>query len=57
MAQLTKIDIGGDTVLLINEYGQIVKDTLYKVEEYIQPGIKTCELDRIAEEFILHGQS
>ena len=27
MAQLTKIDIGGDTVLLINEYGQIVKDT------------------------------
>ena len=33
--------------------GQIVKDTLYKVEEYIQPGIKTSELDRIAEEFIL----
>ena len=27
MVQLTKIDIGGDTVLLINEYGQIVKDT------------------------------
>tara|TARA_B100000686_G_scaffold59368_1_gene63801 strand:+ start:66 stop:2513 length:2448 start_codon:yes stop_codon:yes gene_type:complete len=27
MTQLTKIDIGGDTVLVINEYGQIVKDT------------------------------
>jgi len=33
--------------------GQIVKETLFTVEEYIKPGISTLELDRIAEEFIL----
>ncbi|MAW75143.1 MAG: type I methionyl aminopeptidase [Candidatus Marinimicrobia bacterium] len=33
--------------------GQIVKETLFTVEEHIKPGISTLELDRIAEEFIL----
>ena len=33
--------------------GQIVKETLFTVEEYIKPGVSTLELDRIAEEFIL----
>ena len=33
--------------------GQIVKETLFTVEEYVKPGISTLELDRIAEEFIL----
>jgi len=33
--------------------GQVVKDTLFMLEEHIKPGIKTLELDRIAEEFIL----
>ena len=32
--------------------GQIVKDTLFLVEEYIKPGITTFELDEIAENFI-----
>ena len=33
--------------------GQIVKDTLLMIEEYIRPGVSTIDLDRIAEEFIL----
>jgi methionyl aminopeptidase len=33
--------------------GQIVKDTLYMVEEHIKPGVTTLDLDRMAEEFIL----
>ncbi len=33
--------------------GQIVKDTLFLVEENIMPGVTTLELDKIAEEFIL----
>ena len=33
--------------------GQIVKDTLLMIEEHIEPGITTVDLDRIAEEFIL----
>ena len=33
--------------------GQIVKDTLLMIEEYIRPGVTTIDLDRIAEEFIL----
>jgi len=33
--------------------GQIVKETLFTVEEYIKPGVSTLELDCIAEEFIL----
>ena len=33
--------------------GQIVKDTLLMIEEYIEPGVTTMDLDRIAEEFIL----
>ena len=32
--------------------GQIVKETLLLIEEYIKPGISTIELDRIAEKFI-----
>ncbi len=32
--------------------GQIVKDTLYLIEEHIKPGITTFELDEIAENFI-----
>ena len=32
--------------------GQIVKDTLYLIEEHIKPGITTFELDEIAESFI-----
>ena len=33
--------------------GQIVKDTLLMIEEYIEAGVTTMDLDRIAEEFIL----
>jgi len=32
--------------------GQIVKETLLLIEEYIKPGITTLELDKIAEDFI-----
>jgi len=32
--------------------GQIVKDTLLYLEDYIKPGISTIELDTLAEEFI-----
>jgi hypothetical protein len=32
--------------------GQIVKDTLEMVEEWVQPGITTLELDNKAEAFI-----
>ena len=32
--------------------GQIVKETLLLIEEYIKPGICTIELDQIAEKFI-----
>ena len=32
--------------------GQIVKETLLLVEEYIKPGVTTIELDQIAEKFI-----
>ena len=37
--------------------GQIVKDTLFLIEECIEPGISTIELDRIAEEFILSSNA
>ena len=33
--------------------GQIVKETLFLVEEHIKPGITTIELDKIAEEYIV----
>lgn len=33
--------------------GQIVKDTLFLVEEHIKPGISTLELDKIAEDYIM----
>ena len=32
--------------------GQIVKETLFLVEEHIKPGISTLELDKIAEDYI-----
>ena len=28
--------------------GQVVKDTLFMLEEHIKPGIKTLELDKMA---------
>ena len=33
--------------------GQIVKETLFLIEDNIKEGITTLELDRIAEEYIL----
>ena len=33
--------------------GQIVKETLFMLEENISPGITTLDLDKMAEEFIL----
>ena len=36
----------------IQQSCQIVKDTLVNVEKFIEPGISTLELDRIAEDFI-----
>ena len=36
--------------------GQIVKDTLVLLEEYIKPGISTIELDKIAEKFIISNK-
>ena len=33
--------------------GQIVKETLFLLEEHVKPGISTLELDKIAEDFIL----
>jgi len=33
--------------------GQIVKDTLFYIEDFIKSGISTIELDRLAEEFIV----
>ena len=33
--------------------GQIVKETLFLLEEYMEPGITTLELDKIAEEYII----
>ena len=32
--------------------GQIVKDTLFYIEDFIKPGVSTIELDRLAEEYI-----
>ena len=37
--------------------GQIVKETLLMLEEYIVPGITTNDLDKIAEEFIISKKS
>ena len=37
--------------------GQIVKETLFMLEEHIVPGITTLDLDRLAEEFILSKKS
>jgi len=37
--------------------GQIVKETLLLIEEYIKPGITTLELDKIAENFIIKNKA
>ena len=37
--------------------GQIVKDTLFLMEENIKPGISTLDLDKIAEEFIISNNA
>jgi len=37
--------------------GQIVKETLFMLEENISPGITTLDLDKMAEEFILAKKS
>jgi len=37
--------------------GQIVKETLLLIEEYIKPGITTLELDKIAEDFIIKNKA
>ena len=37
--------------------GQIVKETLFYIEDYIKPGISTIELDKLAEEFILSNKA
>ena len=37
----------------IYEASQIIKDTLDYLEEKIVNGVMTCELDKLAEEFIL----
>ena len=37
--------------------GQIVKETLLMLEEYIVPGVTTLDLDKLAEEFILSKKS
>jgi len=37
--------------------GQIVKETLFLVEEYVKPGITTLELDKIAENFIIKNKA
>jgi methionyl aminopeptidase len=37
--------------------GQIVKETLFLIEEYVKPGITTLELDKIAENFIIKSKA
>jgi len=37
--------------------GQIVKETLFLLEEYVKPGITTLELDKIAEKFIIKNKA
>jgi len=37
--------------------GQIVKETLFLIEEYVKPGITTLELDKIAENFIIKNKA
>lgn len=37
--------------------GQIVKETLLMLEEYIVPGVTTLDLDKMAEEFIVSKKS
>lgn len=43
---------GSAEISKIHISGQIVKRTLEMLEEYIQPGVETLELDRLAEEYI-----
>ncbi len=42
-----------DEINLMAEAGRIVKDTLFLLEENIEPGISTIELDSIAEKYII----
>ena len=37
--------------------GQIVKETLFLIEEHVKPGITTLELDKIAENFIIKNKA
>ena len=37
--------------------GQIVKEKLLMLEEYVVPGVTTLDLDKMAEEFILSKKS
>ena len=37
---------------IMRRAGEIVRDTLCMLEEYIQPGVKTIDLDSLAEDFI-----
>ena len=37
---------------VMRKASQIVRDTLYMLEEQIEPGITTLELDQMAENFI-----
>ena len=37
--------------------GQVVKETLFMLEEHITPGVTTFDLDKMAEEFILSKNS
>lgn len=39
---------------LMRKAGRIVAETLIRIEEVIKPGITTKEIDKIAEEFIVH---
>lgn len=41
-----------DCIPLFKEVANILKDTRLEIEKYIEPGISTIELDKIAENFI-----
>ena len=36
----------------ISKASQIVRDTLFMIEDNVKPGISTLELDKLAEEYI-----
>ena len=41
-----------EEIALMKKAGQITKGALQKAIEAVRPGVKTIELDRIAEQFI-----